>query len=47
MDEKRALGKKLKRKDLDDKYLNCDPLPDPENERDLTTFITMWKEAKE
>lgn len=25
----------------------CDPLPDPENERDLTTFITMWKELKD
>jgi len=29
---------------LDDKYLACDPLPDPTNERDLTTFITLWKE---
>ena len=25
----------------------CDPLPDPENERDLTTFITLWKESKD
>lgn len=25
----------------------CDSLPDPENERDLTTFITIWKEQKE
>jgi hypothetical protein len=23
----------------------CDPLPDPTNERDLTTFITIWKET--
>lgn len=30
---------------LDDKYLACDPLPDPTNERDLTTFITLWKET--
>ena len=29
---------------LDDKYLKCDPLPDPTDERDLTTFITLWKE---
>ena len=32
---------------MDDKYLACDPLPDPENEKDLTTFITLWKEAKD
>lgn len=25
----------------------CDPLPDPENEKDLTTFITMWREQKD
>ena len=25
----------------------CDPLPDPTNERDLTTFITLWKESKD
>jgi hypothetical protein len=27
--------------------LACDPLPDPTNERDLTTFITLWKEMEE
>ena len=32
---------------LDDKYLACDPLPDPTNERDLTTFITLWKEDQD
>lgn len=32
---------------LDDKYLACDPLPDPTNERDLTTFITLWKELED
>jgi len=32
---------------LDDKYLACDPLPDPTNERDLTTFITLWKEEQD
>lgn len=25
----------------------CDPLPDPNNERDLTTFITIWKESND
>lgn len=25
----------------------CDPLPDPENERDLTTFITLWRQSKD
>ncbi len=42
--EKRMMAKKARKKDLEEKYLLCDPLPDPENERDLTTFITMWKE---
>lgn len=32
---------------LDDKYLACNPLPDPTNERDLTTFITLWKEEED
>jgi len=34
-------------KDLDDKYLECNPLPDPDDEKDLTTFITLWREAKD
>ena len=42
--DKRKLAKQSRVKDLDDKYLECDPLPDPENEKDLTTFITLWKE---
>jgi len=25
----------------------CDPLPDPENEKDLTTFITIWRDMKD
>ena len=29
------------------KYLLCDSLPDPENERDLTTFITLWRQQKD
>ena len=27
--------------------MQCSSLPDPENERDLTTFITIWKESKD
>jgi 2-iminoacetate synthase ThiH len=45
--EKRATAKRGRKKDLEDKYLACDPLPDPEDEKDLTTFITLWKEAKD
>ena len=44
MIEKRKNAKRSRKKDLDDKYLACDPLPDPENEKDLTTFITLWRE---
>jgi len=47
MVEKRKMAAQSRIKDLDDKYLACDPLPDPENEKDLTTFITLWKEAKD
>jgi hypothetical protein len=45
MVDKRANAVKSRYKILDDKYLACDPLPDPDNEKDLTTFITLWKEA--
>lgn len=45
--DKRALAVKSRKKDLDDKYLMCNPLPDPENEKDLTTFISLWDENKE
>lgn len=45
--DKRATAVKSRMKILDDKYLACDPLPDPENEKDLTTFITLWKESKD
>ena len=34
-------------KALDPKYLACNPLPDPNNERDLSSFITLWKESKD
>ena len=47
MIEKRALAKKSRKKDLDDKFILCDPLPDPEDEKDLTTFITLWKETQD
>lgn len=32
---------------VQDKYLACDPLPDVDNERDLTSFITLWTEGKD
>lgn len=32
---------------LQERYLSCDPLPNPENEKELTTFITLWKERKD
>jgi len=44
MIEKRRLAADSRIKPLDDKFLACDPLPDPENEKDLTTEITLWKE---
>jgi hypothetical protein len=47
MRENRASSLKSKVRDLDPKYLLCDPLPDPNNERDLTTFITIWKESND
>ena len=47
MYEKREEAKQARTKDLEDKYLACDPLPDPDNEKDLTTFITLWKESKD
>ena len=47
MIQKRDLAIKSRKKDLDDKYLECNPLPDPDNEKDLTTFITLWKEQQD
>lgn len=47
MIEKRKTAKLSRIRDLDDKFLLCDPLPDPENERELTTYITLWREAKD
>lgn len=47
MRDKRANAIKSRLKILDDKYLACDPLPDPDNEKDLTTFITLWKEVND
>ena len=45
MIDKRKLAVLGRKKDLDDKFLACDPLPDPEDEKDLNTFITLWKES--
>jgi len=28
------------------KYTDVNPLPDPSNERDITSFITIWKDSK-
>lgn len=42
---KRASNARVK--DLDDKFLACDPLPNVEDEKDITTFITLWKETKD
>ena len=47
MIDKRKLSILGRKKDLDDKYLECDPLPDPEDEAELNTFITLWKESKD
>ena len=45
MREKAESAKQARKVDLPEKYLACDPLPDPYNERDITTFITLWKES--
>ena len=45
--EKRKIAIASRVKFLDDKYLECDPLPDPEDERDLTSFIRLWMEAED
>ena len=47
MISKRTLAIKSRVKDLDDKFILCDPLPDPNDEKDLTTFITLWRESKD
>jgi len=47
MFEKRNLAVQSRMKVLDDKYLACNPLPDPENEKDLTTFISLWKDQND
>lgn len=47
MRQNAEFAKKARYKHLDDKYLACDPLPDPNNERDLTTFITLWREQQD
>ena len=47
MYEMRQEAARKRVRDLDEKYLGCDPLPDPENEKDLTTFIRLWVESKD
>lgn len=47
MYEVRTQASKARVKDLPDKYLACDPLPDPDDEKDLTTFIRLWMEAND
>lgn len=47
MISKIGLAVKSRETYLDDKFLECDTLPDPTNEKDLTTFITQWRENKD
>lgn len=56
MREKGMFAAEARRRDLEvsfhflfpeDNYMECDPLPDPKDERDLTTFITLWREEKD
>ena len=47
MIDKRKLAILGRKKDLDDKYLLCDPLPDPEDEAELNCFITLWKQSND
>jgi hypothetical protein len=44
MRENGMLASKRRYRDLEPKYLACDPLPSPYDERDLTSFITQWRE---
>lgn len=45
MRENMALAVKRRTRPLPAKYLACDPLPSPYDERDLTSFITQWRET--
>jgi len=44
MKENAQVAEKARVKDLPDKFLACNHLPDPYNERDLTSFMTLWSE---
>jgi len=46
MRQNAALAEKRRVKDLDPKYLACSHLPSPYDERDLTSFITKWRETQ-
>lgn len=41
------MAKLSREKDLPDKFIECNPLPDPSDEKDLTTFITLWRDSKD
>ena len=45
--ENATVAEKRRRRDLEPKYMACDPLPSPYDERDLTSFITQWRETKD
>jgi hypothetical protein len=47
MRQNAVLAVKRREKPLDPKYLACDPLPSPYDERDLTSFITKWRETED
>lgn len=47
MNENAQVAEKARVKPLPDKYLACDHLPDPFNERDLTSFMTLWRERSD
>jgi hypothetical protein len=42
-----VLAEKRRIKPLDPKYLACSHLPSPYDERDLTSFITKWRETSD
>ena len=44
MYENAEVAAKARIQPLPEKYKACDPLPDPYNERDLTSFMTLWSE---
>lgn len=47
MHEYRLANARARVQDLDEKYMACNPLPDPKNEKDLTTWIRLWIDSKD